>query len=357
MKKVRVMWAAVAVAVLIVASVGAASASTIRATEARNTPAEQVTASAKAWLGVSVQPLNPRLAERLGVGDTNGVAIVRIFPNSPAAKAGLRRGDVITAYNLVAIATAGDLIKQVGSSKPSDKVALTIRRGKEEVKVEVTLEEKKAPAPKAFGSGKRLPPELSGVAPQDLFQHFLGVKADFTDKDGKPVAIQVTPGIVSSADAGSITLKPNGKESTVTYKIDSATVILLQGRRVETSELKKDDRVLVYSVNENARSIRIVGDAQHMFPLGGLLPGVGIGSPGHPAIKRGHTQRPPFRGPITGRVHKGPEDMLPVGRLSPDAGRSGPRPPEMRRDPSQRLPFGEALPGPGHEGFDDGDGL
>ncbi|MBM4441676.1 MAG: trypsin-like peptidase domain-containing protein [Candidatus Rokubacteria bacterium] len=53
----------------------------------------------RGWLGVSVQPLSRELADSLGVTDTRGAVVARIYPDSPAAKAGLTQNDVIVGFD------------------------------------------------------------------------------------------------------------------------------------------------------------------------------------------------------------------------------------------------------------------
>ena len=54
---------------------------------------------ARAWLGAAVQPVDAALATSLGLGRPQGVLVARVHPDGPAARAGLRQGDVVLAVD------------------------------------------------------------------------------------------------------------------------------------------------------------------------------------------------------------------------------------------------------------------
>jgi serine protease Do len=93
---------------------------------------------ARGWLGVEMRELTPEQAERLGV---HGILVARVIPGSPAAKAGIEPGDIITKWNGKPVATRADLGFQVAWSKVGDKVSVTVQRDDEtkELKVIVGL--------------------------------------------------------------------------------------------------------------------------------------------------------------------------------------------------------------------------
>ena len=68
-----------------------------------------------------------------------GARITRVFPGTPAAKAGLKVGDVVTALDGKSIAGADSLTAAVSHGKPGDEITLTIRRGGATKQVSVTL--------------------------------------------------------------------------------------------------------------------------------------------------------------------------------------------------------------------------
>ena len=79
-------------------------------------------------LGIEMQDLTPELASAFGLTEKKGAVITKIGPNTPAAEAGLKTGDVITAVNSQPIKTAGDIRNRIGLLRVGDKVKMTIIR-------------------------------------------------------------------------------------------------------------------------------------------------------------------------------------------------------------------------------------
>jgi S1-C subfamily serine protease len=70
----------------------------------------------RGWLGVSIQPLTPELAKSFGLKDPKGVLIADVVKDSPADKAGLVSGDVLTEFDGRKLDAPQDLQKIVPSS-------------------------------------------------------------------------------------------------------------------------------------------------------------------------------------------------------------------------------------------------
>jgi serine protease Do len=86
----------------------------------------------RGYLGVQIQPLNKELSESLGLKTEKGALVAGAQDGTPAAKAGLKAGDVITAVNGDAIASARELSRKVAGLKPGAKAEFTyLRDGKE----------------------------------------------------------------------------------------------------------------------------------------------------------------------------------------------------------------------------------
>jgi serine protease Do len=89
----------------------------------------------RGWLGVSVQDAPGTQISR----SNNGVPIANIDRSGPAAKAGLKPGDIVMAINGTRVDTAQGLIKAVAATSPGNSVTLTVRRAGQNVQIPVTV--------------------------------------------------------------------------------------------------------------------------------------------------------------------------------------------------------------------------
>ncbi len=92
-----------------------------------------------AQLGVSLSTVNAQNAQRYGLAVDSGAYIAAVNPGSGAAEAGLQTGDIVTKFDGNAVESASDLMLDVRSKNPGDKVKLEINRNGETKEVEVTL--------------------------------------------------------------------------------------------------------------------------------------------------------------------------------------------------------------------------
>lgn len=100
---------------------------------------DQIKASGKAshgWLGVQIQDVTRELAESFGMKKPQGALVSKIIPGSPAEKAGLQIGDIITEFNGQQIETSGDLPPMVGITPIDEKATLKIIRQGENKTIE-----------------------------------------------------------------------------------------------------------------------------------------------------------------------------------------------------------------------------
>jgi Do/DeqQ family serine protease len=92
-------------------------------------------------IGVTIQPMTPELATKFGLAEVRGVVVNAVTPNGPAARAGLRQGDVILAFNGAPVEDGNTLRNHVASTPPGTQARLTILRDRREQEIQVTLGE------------------------------------------------------------------------------------------------------------------------------------------------------------------------------------------------------------------------
>jgi serine protease Do len=93
----------------------------------------------RGWLGVAMQSLTPALATAIGRPNTEGVIIDQVESNSPAARADMRQGDIVTAFNGKPISDPRDLAVAVAAAAKGTTAKLTIWRAGQERAVDVVI--------------------------------------------------------------------------------------------------------------------------------------------------------------------------------------------------------------------------
>ncbi len=95
----------------------------------------------RGFLGIQMQNLTGDLAESLDMPEASGVIVNNVSPGRAAEKAGIKRGDVITAVNGEKIVDGNTLRNKIAGTVPGTEVKLTVSRGGESQEIAVTLDE------------------------------------------------------------------------------------------------------------------------------------------------------------------------------------------------------------------------
>ena len=94
---------------------------------------------ARGWLGLQMQPLTPTLAKAVGLPNDQGVLVDSVVDGSPAARASVQQGDVITAYDGKPIKDARDLAMAVAGTESGKSASLTVWRDNHPRSLAVTI--------------------------------------------------------------------------------------------------------------------------------------------------------------------------------------------------------------------------
>lgn len=189
----------------------------------------------RGWLGVQIQPVTDDIAESLGLDEASGAIVTEPQDDSPADKAGIRSGDVITAIDGEKVKNPRELARKVADYSPESEVAVTIWRDGDSEDVDVTLGELKNERVASLrGPGKSDMRSLVGLG--------LKLKAD---PDGGVVVADVAPG--SSADEkgvlpGDVISSVNGED--VKNPQDVARIVRDAnelGRKAALFQVRRDD--------------------------------------------------------------------------------------------------------------------
>lgn len=191
----------------------------------------------RGWLGVVIQPLTEELAKSFEYGGTEGALVGQVQPESPAAKAGLKQGDIILEFSGTKIKNVNHLRNLVAQTSPGNKIEIVFMRAGKRETLSVKIEELPAQGseePKSEQTETSIGITVDTLTP-DLAQR-LG------SKRAKGVIItNVAPGSVAAAallSRGDIITSVNGQE------VENAK----EFRKLVTEEaLKKGVRLLVES--------------------------------------------------------------------------------------------------------------
>ncbi|OLB93746.1 MAG: hypothetical protein AUH30_19410 [Candidatus Rokubacteria bacterium 13_1_40CM_68_15] len=122
----------------------------------------------RGYLGLTVQDLTPAVARGLGLSEARGVLVADVSPDGPAAAAGIRRGDVITAVDGKPVDDVGHFRNLVADTPPGTRVRLTVKRDGREEPIEVAVGELPDRTPTAAAAGARGRPDAAGLSVADV---------------------------------------------------------------------------------------------------------------------------------------------------------------------------------------------
>ncbi|HEY4069196.1 MAG TPA: Do family serine endopeptidase, partial [Burkholderiaceae bacterium] len=161
-----------------------------------------------ARLGVTIQDLNQSLAESFGMKKPDGALVASVAPNSAAAAAGLKSGDVITAVNGQPVVRSGEVSSLIGLSAPGDRVKLQVWRDHEPREVEAKLANADTDKTEVASAGNDLKPGQLGLGLRPLTRD---ERQQVGVDQGMVIENVAGPAARAGIQAGDVLLAINGK--------------------------------------------------------------------------------------------------------------------------------------------------
>ena len=196
----------------------------------------------RGWLGVGIQEVTAELAGKFGIKENDGVLVNDVFENEPAARAGLKPGDIIAKVDGRRVETPAGLSRAVAGLTPGTKIELDVIRGGERRTITVDLGERKEDAVVASIPSPPPQPEVKlGLSVQDLTPEL----ADkFKIKDQKGV-------LVNKVDPGSVAQEQGLREGDLIKEVNRQAVASAEEFKSAVAQAKKGESVLLRVVREN----------------------------------------------------------------------------------------------------------
>ena len=193
------------------------------------------------WLGVAIQRITPELAKSFGLEKEEGALVTEVYGGSPAAKAGLMRGDVIMEFNDEDVEDPYDLSLYVGNSKPGDTAKIEVlRNGKEkEFNIKIGTQDDKTASTGKAGKEQAVPGKADAIGlvvktitPQDA--HKLDVPSHFSGI------------VVSRVEPGSVAERSDVRSDDVILEMNDAKIQNIDDYEKAVKGLKQGDLVRLF---------------------------------------------------------------------------------------------------------------
>jgi len=204
-------------------------------------------------IGVSFQEeLSTNVITLKSLGAPYGVVIEGVEPGSPAEKAGLKGGDVITSVNGQAVKTGNDLVNPIAQAPIGSKVKLTYMRDRAQKEATATVEDRSRVFPNAAG-------RLNGDQPGEAAPTEFGLHVEeLTPDRGHRVGMEGQKGVlVTETDPASFADDLGFSRGDVISTVNGETVSSVSDYRKAVSKLKHGEDV-VFKVLRRQDSDRIL---------------------------------------------------------------------------------------------------
>ena len=198
----------------------------------------------RGWLGVTAQPITVQLKEALGLKNNLGGLVSGIEPNSPAANAGIKSGDVIIKYNGEKIKNLLHLRSLVARTVTNEEVKMTVIRDGNELTLNTTILES---------------PKTSAGSKKDLFKDFGMVVQNLTGKLAIKLGYEGEEGvIIKNIQKGSPAYKAGLNKGDLIVEVQHKPVTSVDEFHQAILEIQQEEDILMFIKRQNRTSKFIV---------------------------------------------------------------------------------------------------
>jgi serine protease Do len=205
----------------------------------------------RGWIGVTIQELTPELAQQFGLKQSKGALVSDIVKDSPAAKAGIIRGDIIVGFNGKEVKDVSSLRNLVSQSKAGSNISLKILRAGKEFIVQVNIVE--LPREVAEVVPDTAPEEVEVKVPTGLVVMDLSTEIirqlGFSREEKGVVVVKVEPG--SPADEAEI------RKGDIIKEINKKEIDNLVAYNRVLTGMKKSESMLLF-INRGGKRFYVI---------------------------------------------------------------------------------------------------
>jgi serine protease Do len=174
----------------------------------------------RGWLGVQIQPVTPKIADSLALASQTGALVSQVTPGGPAAKAGLRAGDVIERVDGTAISHFKDLPRAIAALRPGAQAQIGIWRDGKTLTVSAAVAA--TPIQKTLASASDGGPAMEQPAPSAIGLTLAPLTPAARQSLG--IANEVTGVLVAGVQAGSSAADQGLQAGDVIVKVGAVAV-------------------------------------------------------------------------------------------------------------------------------------
>ena len=209
----------------------------------------------RGWIGVTIQDIDENTAKALGMENTKGALVTSVLDGQPAAKAGIKTGDVITAVSGQKIDNTNELLRRIAALKPGDSAEMNLLRKGSPLTVSVTLGERDAKKLAQQGG----PGEDGGDAtePAEAQAKSIGLTLrSVTGKEAKALGMDKARGVlVTEVEDGSEAEQSDVRPGDVVLEVNQRAVNTPEEFKKVVAEDGKDKGVVMLQIKRQRQTV------------------------------------------------------------------------------------------------------